>query len=82
MSVPEVSDISEHERDTVLVTAVNGVLVSDATARLSDNSDAFLACFFDRIIPSCQVTGMVISMISSKNAKLDTEEHWSGFIWF
>ena len=51
--MPKVADGGEQEGDTVLVAAVDGVLVPHAAAGLRNRADAVLARFLHGILPSC-----------------------------
>lgn len=50
----EVPNAGEDERDAVLVAARDGVLVLLTASRLSDDSDAVLACLLNGVVPCCR----------------------------
>jgi hypothetical protein len=53
--VPEVPDASDDERHAILVAAVDGVIVSHTSTRLSNDPDAVLARLLNGVVPSCEI---------------------------
>ncbi len=50
-SVPEMPVACGHQRNAILVAAVDGVLIAQTAARVGNGRDASLARLFHRVIP-------------------------------